>query len=73
MAGDACSIAGRRFSARVLIMSAAPGRIIEDMPVPLPRPRSPDVSTDPAFVALKRHCLQTIRTESLKAFEDQDH
>jgi NitT/TauT family transport system ATP-binding protein len=58
---------------RVLIMSAAPGRIIEDMPVPLPRPRSPDVSTDPAFVALKRHCLQAIRTESLKAFEDQDH
>jgi NitT/TauT family transport system ATP-binding protein len=54
-------------------MSAAPGRIIEDMPVPLPRPRSPDVSTDPAFVALKRHCLQAIRTESLKAFEDQDH
>jgi NitT/TauT family transport system ATP-binding protein len=58
---------------RVLIMSAAPGRIIEDMPVSLPRPRSPDVSTDPAFVALKRHCLQAIRTESLKAFEDQDH
>jgi NitT/TauT family transport system ATP-binding protein len=58
---------------RVLIMSAAPGRIIEDIPVPLPRPRSPDVSTDPAFVALKRHCLQAIRTESLKAFEDQDH
>ena len=58
---------------RVLIMSAAPGRIIEDMPVPLPRPRSLDVSTDPAFVALKRHCLQVIRTESLKAFEDQDH
>ena len=58
---------------RVLIMSAAPGRIIEDMPVALPRPRSPDVSTDPAFVALKRHCLQAIRTESLKAFEEQDH
>jgi NitT/TauT family transport system ATP-binding protein len=58
---------------RVLIMSAAPGRIIEDMQVPLPRPRSLDLSTDPAFVALKRHCLQAIRTETLKAFEDQDH
>jgi NitT/TauT family transport system ATP-binding protein len=58
---------------RVLIMSAAPGRIIEDMLAPLPRPRNPDVSTDPAFVALKRHCLQAIRTESLKAFEDQNH
>jgi NitT/TauT family transport system ATP-binding protein len=58
---------------RVLIMSAAPGRIIEDIPVPLTRPRSPDVPTDQAFIALKRHCLQTIRAESLKAFEDQDH
>jgi len=57
---------------RVLIMSASPGRIIEDVPVPLPRPRSPDVSTDQAFIALKRHFLQVIRAESLKAFEDQD-
>jgi NitT/TauT family transport system ATP-binding protein len=58
---------------RVLIMSAAPGHIIEDLTVPLPRPRSLEVSTDPSFIALKKHCLQTIRTESLKAFEDQDH
>jgi sulfonate transport system ATP-binding protein len=57
---------------RVLIMSAAPGRIIEDVPVPLTRPRNPEVSTDPAFIALKRHFLQVIRAESLKAFEDQD-
>jgi len=57
---------------RVLIMSASPGRIIEDVPVPLPRPRSPEVTTDPAFISLKRHCLQMIRAESLKAFEDQD-
>jgi NitT/TauT family transport system ATP-binding protein len=57
---------------RVLIMSASPGRIIEDLLVPLPRPRSPEVPTDPAFVALKRHVLHIIRAESLKAFEDQD-
>ena len=58
---------------RVLIMSAAPGRIIEDAIVPLPRPRSPEVTTDPTFIELKRHFLQAIRAESLKAFEDQDH
>jgi NitT/TauT family transport system ATP-binding protein len=58
---------------RVLIMSASPGRIIEDVPVPLPRPRSPDVFTEQTFIELKRHCLHVIRTESLKAFEDQDH
>jgi NitT/TauT family transport system ATP-binding protein len=57
---------------RVLLMSASPGRIIEDVRVPLPRPRSPDVPTDPAFIALKRHVLHVIRAESLKAFEDQD-
>jgi NitT/TauT family transport system ATP-binding protein len=57
---------------RVLIMSASPGRIIEDVNVPLRRPRSPEVTTDPEFIALKRHFLQVIRAESLKAFEDQD-
>jgi NitT/TauT family transport system ATP-binding protein len=57
---------------RVLVMSAAPGRIIEDVAVPLSRPRSLDVSTDSAFISLKRHFLQAIRAESLKAFEDQD-
>ena len=57
---------------RVLIMSASPGRIIEDMPVSLTRPRSPDAFTDQAFISLKRHCLHVIRAESLKAFEDQD-
>jgi NitT/TauT family transport system ATP-binding protein len=58
---------------RVLIMSAAPGRIIEDVAVPLPRPRSPELTTDAAFVSLKRHFLQVIRAESLKVFESQDH
>src|SRR5712671_1528578 len=50
---------------RVLIMSASPGHIMEDMAVPLPRPRSPDVSTDPAFISLKRLCMNTAPTESL--------
>jgi NitT/TauT family transport system ATP-binding protein len=57
---------------RVLVMSASPGRIIEDVRVALPRPRSPEVTTDSEFIALKRHLLQVIRAESLKAFEDQD-
>src|SRR6516165_2504879 len=57
---------------RVLVMSASPGRIIEDVRVPLPRPRDPEVTTDAEFIRLKRHFLQVIRAESLKAFEDQD-
>jgi len=57
---------------RVLVMSAAPGRIIEDVTIPLARPRDPDMTTTDEFIELKRHFLQAIRKESLKAFEDQD-
>jgi len=57
---------------RVLVMSAAPGRIIQDVKIPLPRPRNADVTTTEEFIELKRHFLQAIRAESLKAFEDQD-
>jgi NitT/TauT family transport system ATP-binding protein len=57
---------------RVLVMSAAPGRIIEDVDIKLPRPRNPEITTDAEFIKLKRHFLQVIRAESLKAFENQD-
>jgi NitT/TauT family transport system ATP-binding protein len=56
----------------VLIMSASPGRIIEDLSVSLSRPRSPEIATDAAIVSLKRHCLKSIRAESLRAFEQQN-
>jgi len=57
---------------RVLVMSAAPGRIIADLPVPLDRPRSPELATEDAFIALKRQCLEKIRAESLRAFDQQN-
>jgi NitT/TauT family transport system ATP-binding protein len=57
---------------RVLVMSAAPGRIIEDITIPLSRPRDPEMTITDEFIELKRHFLQAIRKESLKAFEDQD-
>lgn len=58
---------------RVVIMSAAPGRIIDDFKVPLARPRVPEMATDDAFVQLKRRCLEAIRSESMRAFEQQNH
>ena len=57
---------------RVLIMSAGPGRMIADLAVKLPRPRLPEVTADPAFIELKRLCMTHVRTESLKAFEQQN-
>src|SRR3954471_19581670 len=38
-------------SDRVVVMSARPGRIIADIPIDLPRPRSLDIKRTPKFVA----------------------
>ncbi len=57
---------------RVLVMSASPGRIIAEIVVPLARPRQPEIATDDAFIRLKRQCLDQIRAESLRAFEQQN-
>jgi len=57
---------------RVVVMSASPGRIIADIPVNLPRPRNQDVIFDPYFARLKRQCMELIRIETLKAFEQQN-
>lgn len=56
---------------RVIVMSAGPGRILADIEIDLPRPRSDELVSKPRYVALKRVCLQHIRSESLKAFERQ--
>jgi NitT/TauT family transport system ATP-binding protein len=56
---------------RVLIMSASPGRIIDDVAVPLPRPRADDVMFMPQFNEIKRYCFEHIRRESTHAFAQQ--
>ena len=52
----------------VAVMGAQPGRIVEQLPVNLPRPRTPDSAFDPEFIRLKRHCLELIRGETLRGF-----
>lgn len=52
--------------------SATPGRIIADIPVDLPRPRSFDIANDEDFLRLRRQCHEQIREESLKAFDQQN-
>ncbi len=54
---------------RVLVMTARPGRIREEIQVPLPRPRTVDHLTSEAFVMLKRRVMQLIREEALRTLE----
>lgn len=56
---------------RIIVMSASPGSVIADLKVELPRPRTPEISTSDSFLDLKKQCLEYIRAESLKAFEQQ--
>lgn len=48
---------------RVLVMSARPGRFIEDLRLDFPRPRLPELLTSTEFSLLKRHCLALLRSE----------
>jgi NitT/TauT family transport system ATP-binding protein len=43
---------------RVLVMSARPGRIVESIPIDLPRPRTLQTMGEPAFVALTQRLRQ---------------
>ncbi|KQV86326.1 ABC transporter ATP-binding protein [Rhizobacter sp. Root1221] len=42
---------------RIVVMSARPGRIVEQIALPFARPRDASLLTTPEFAALKRHCL----------------
>ncbi|MBP1091411.1 NitT/TauT family transport system ATP-binding protein [Bradyrhizobium japonicum] len=57
---------------RVLIMSAGPGRILREVAVKLPRPRSSAVMVEPTYLSLKKDCLDDIRAEGLRAFNQSD-
>jgi NitT/TauT family transport system ATP-binding protein len=56
---------------RIVIMSASPGRIIDDIAVPIARPRADDVMFTPEFIEIKRRCFDHIRRESTHAFAQQ--
>jgi NitT/TauT family transport system ATP-binding protein len=53
---------------RVVVSSAAPGRVLLDLCVDLPRPRPRDLYASDAFNAAKAQCLELIRRESRRAF-----
>jgi NitT/TauT family transport system ATP-binding protein len=53
-------------ASRVVVMTARPGRIKADVPVPLPHPRHYTIKTSPEFSALKARLTDEIRVEVLK-------
>ncbi|MGY4403593.1 ABC transporter ATP-binding protein [Bradyrhizobium sp. USDA 3315] len=46
---------------RVIVMSARPGRVIDDIRLPFGRPRHSELVTESEFVRLKRHVLELLR------------
>ncbi|HZG37754.1 MAG TPA: ABC transporter ATP-binding protein [Nodosilinea sp.] len=56
---------------RVIVMSAGPGQVIEDIQVDFERPRDSDLLMDTRFLMLKKKCFSLIKKESLLAFEQQ--
>ncbi len=52
---------------RVVVMSARPGRIKCDLPVPLEHPRNYAVKTTPSFVEMKARLTEEIRVEVQRA------
>jgi NitT/TauT family transport system ATP-binding protein len=52
-------------SNRVVVMSARPGRIVADIPVPLPYPRTPDVRQTPEFNEISAKVSAALRGGSV--------
>ena len=48
-------------SDRVYVMSGPPGRMLDQVPIELPRPRGLEVELSPEFVAVKRRLLEPLR------------
>lgn len=54
-------------SDKIYVMTARPGRIKAEIDVPLPRPRTAEMTSSPEFLALHRQLKDLIREESLAA------
>lgn len=58
-------------SDRVLVMTARPGKIKEDIKVTIERPRTFELLTTPEFFEYKSRLLEAVREESLKTATEQ--
>lgn len=60
-------------SDRIFVMTARPGRIKQEVVVPLPRPRTSAMEGHPTYMSLKSKLRELIREESLKAMGGELH
>jgi ABC-type nitrate/sulfonate/bicarbonate transport system ATPase subunit len=51
-------------SDEVHVMATRPGRIVETIPVALPRPRLRACTTSPGFIAMKERCLDLLHSQA---------
>jgi NitT/TauT family transport system ATP-binding protein len=60
-------------SDRVVVMSARPGRMLADIPIDMPRPRSLEIKHSPAFVSYEQQIWQLLEGEVRRemAMDDQ--
>ena len=58
---------------RVVVMSAGPGRILEDLAIGLPRPRDDDLRSIPAFVQYRQRIWRLLEREARVALNRQLH
>lgn len=49
-------------SDEIHVMATRPGRIVEHLEIGLPRPRQRSLIGEPAFVEMKRHCLELLKS-----------
>jgi ABC-type nitrate/sulfonate/bicarbonate transport system ATPase subunit len=57
-------------SDEVHVMASRPGRVIETITVPIPRPRQRHVTLTPEFIAIKERCLELLALDHGSAIDE---
>ncbi len=57
-------------SDEVYVMATRPGRIIETIPVPIPRPRQRHATLVPEFIAIKERCLELLMLDHASSVDE---